>query len=106
MAKNKMYMNAIATYQPPKLPDNNPDGPSKLPDYNLEGARNMKGKIAFSDWVAQGESANIGDVNVETANGISSSQGQNKGQRGNWGGCVDGYWNKDGEWVGGNLTGM
>lgn len=92
-------------YTPPVIPDNNPDGPSPLPDYNLEGARSMKGKIPFSEWVAQGESANIGDVNIVNANGVASSKGQGYNQQYNWHKGTGGIWNEDREWDGGNRTG-
>jgi hypothetical protein len=106
MAKKKyMDVAVMSSYTPPSMPDNNPDGPSNLPDYDLNGCRYPKDKMSFPDMLAQGECKNAPDVIVQNANGVSSSQGQNKGAQNNWSPDA-GIWNKTDPFDGGNLTGM
>lgn len=109
MAKKKLPLligAAIGEYNTP-VSDNNPDGPYPKPDYDLNGCKRYRnGKISFVDRVADGESPNKGDVNMITANGVSSSKGQGKNSEYNWGYGTDGIFNKNRDWDGGNLTGM
>lgn len=108
MAKKKtpLLVGVAAEYAPPPMSDNNPDGPYPLPDDNLNGCRYRNGKVSFVDRVAAGESPNKGDVNMITANGVSSSRGQGKNCEYNWGESTDGRWGKNRDWKGANLTGM
>lgn len=99
------------TVEPPKS-DNNPDGPYAKPSYASDPSRgypseNIGGtkRFSFTELVGQGESPNKGDVIVNTANGISSSKGKNKGCQYNYGNGNSGVWN-DNEFDNGNLTGM
>lgn len=109
MAKNKDYPSVagIMAYVPPPVPDNNPAGPYPLPNDSLNGYRRKAGRICFAENVGKGESPNIGDVNVNTANGVASARGQGKNCQYNWGSQGNsGIWNKNEGWDGGNLTGM
>lgn len=88
----------------PGVYDNNPDGPSNLPTFGLDGTRYPQGKKSFVNNIAAGEGAKRPDVTVQTPDGISRSQGQNKGQQGNY--CPSDSWAEDKPWPGGNLTGI
>lgn len=86
--------------------DNNPDGPSELPNFATAGYGYKDSKrICFPCNVGEGESPNKGDVNVNTANGVSSSQGQGHNQAYNYWKGNSGIWNKNRDWPGGNRTG-
>lgn len=87
----------------PAIYDNNPDGPSNHPTFDLDGCRYPKGKMSFVNNVAAGESGARPDVNVVTADGISRSTGQNKGQQGNYSPLSS--WALDKPWNG-NMTGI
>lgn len=107
MAKKKIVDTPAVgiAYERPPLSDNNPS--SELcpkPDHGLEGCRNPRQK-KFADLYAAGESPNRPDVYVQTANGVSSSFGKNKGRQYNWGNGDAGVWN-DTDFEGGNLTGL
>lgn len=109
MAKKKSYPVAMDAYEAPPVPDNNKaSGLLSVPDYSTDPSAGnyTKGRFDFAGLVAQGESANIGDINVQTANGVSSSKGQGKNCQYNWVNGSDGEWNKNCNWSGGNLTGM
>lgn len=86
--------------------DNNPDGPSNLPDDRLEGAMYPKGKFAFADLVANGESPEAPDVNTVNANGVARSRDEGRNLQSNWEKDIDGIWNKNKPWKGGNLSGL
>lgn len=105
--KNKLTLPVLAveiTSAP--MYDNNPSGQSELPDDDLCGYRNPN-TMNFVDNVADGESPLDNDVNVITANGVSNARGQGKNAQYNWGdGGTDGYWNKNRDWKGGNMTGQ
>lgn len=104
MAKKKMVGMILMATPPYPIFDNNPDGPSNLPDFSLDGTRYPKGKMSFVDAVAKGEAIDRPDVIVQTANGVSRSQGQNKGQQGNY--SPDSSWAESADWEGANLSGM
>ena len=103
---------AVDAFTPPPRSDNNPDGPYSKPSYASDPSRgypseNIGGtkRFSFTELVGQGESPNKGDVYVNTANGVSSSKGKDKGCQYNWGDGEDGIWN-DNKFDNGNLTGM
>lgn len=106
MAKRKYpTLNAIIEpYTPPKMPDNNPEGPYPLPDWDLNGCESSK-KMSFVDMVAKGESVNAPDVIVQTANGISRTMDEGMNQQYNWGDGTSGEWTNNRNWKGGNLSG-
>lgn len=110
MAKRKLPgLMAVEEYVAPKRSDNNPDGPYPKPDYDLNAYQRKEGRICFPCNLGETESPNkTGGVNMVTANGISSSRGQGLNNQFNWGDRgTDGAWNdSDGEWSGGNLSGM
>lgn len=106
MAKKKVpEILAILPYER-SYSDNNPDGPSRLPDDEINGEMYPKGKFDFVGLVAKGESPAAPDVNTVNANGVAKSRGQGKNCQYNYGEDVDGIWNKNSGWSGGNLTGM
>ncbi len=106
MAKKKLGLPMAVEYTPPVVHDNNPDGVCDKPEFGLDGTRFPKGKVSFVNMVADGESQNRPDVNVITANGVSSSTGKGKNAQYNWGTGTDGSWNKNEPFDGGNMTGQ
>lgn len=92
--------------------DNNPKGVLPLPgkgtdpsEYNRNGV-NAGRKMCFPKRIGRGESPNdFGLVNVVTANGTASSRGQGSNQEYYWSDGLDGRWNGNREWDGGNRTG-
>lgn len=99
---------AMNAYEPPPIPDNNPDGPYPKPNDNLNGcSRYPESKMFFPGMVAKGESANAPDVQVQTADGVSNSF--NDGERNlnyNFWNPIGGKWGKNRGWPGGNMSGM
>jgi hypothetical protein len=97
-----------------KYADNNPDGPFRKPSYSTDPSDASYvntfaapgKKIHFPSMVAKGESANAGDVNHITANGISNSRNTGRGVQYNWGDGLSGRWNKNDDWDGGNISGL
>lgn len=96
----------------PKLWDNNPDGVLDLPSDSTDPSKgythhNMGGteRLSFTAMIANGESREDGDVNVNTADGIASSKGQGSNQQYNFDNGTGNIWNKNREWSGGNRTG-
>lgn len=96
----------------PKLWDNNPDGVLDLPSDSTDPSKgythhNMSGteRLSFTAMIANGESREDGDVNVNTADGIASSKGQGSNQQYNFDNGTGNIWNKNREWSGGNRTG-
>ena len=83
--------------------DNRHKGVPTNTDFALDGTRFPKGKMSFVNNVALGECVDRPDVIVQTADGTSRSEGQNKGQQGNY--SPSSAWSEDKPWKG-NLTGM
>lgn len=92
--------------------DNNPAGVIPIPNYSTDPSRgypseNIGGtkRFSFTELVAKGESRADGDVNVNTANGVSSSKGQNKGAQYNYCEQQSGEWGDNQPFDGANITG-
>ncbi len=109
MAKKSIPVIAVAVPYQKKWTDNHSPGVLDEPNYRTDPSAGYygKGKFDFVGLVADGGSPNTGDVYVQTANGVSSSKGQNKGAQYNYPEeSSDGDWNDGMVFSGGNLTGM
>lgn len=95
-------------YKKKSVRDNNPKGVIPLPTYDTDPSnqrRRMKGKLNFGALYGRGESPrDDGQINVVTANGISRSYGGGMNEQYNADG-IDGEWNQNRGWSGGNRTG-
>lgn len=97
---------AIGMYQERIIPDNNPSFSSKGPKDDLNGEYYPEGKFDFVGKVEKGESPCAPDTYQVTANGVSKSRGQGNNAQYNWGDGLDGEWNQNRDWKGGNMTGQ
>lgn len=114
MAKKKDIGISTKEWKSESVSDNNPSsGLLPIPDYSTDPANgysksNVGGtdRFSFTALIGKGESPKDGDVNVNTANGVSNSKGQGFNQQYNWGKGNSGIWNKNDDWDGGNMTGQ
>lgn len=106
MARNDITPTSYGFLERNKDNQPNKTGVLDIPSYNTDPANKKRGKLCLHSAVANGESPNTGDVNALTPNGVSSSKGQGKNQQYNWGNGTDGFWNRNEDWSGGNLTGQ
>ena len=102
-------MGFIVEHKNKSFRSNNTKGVIPLPTYDTDPINQKKrinGKINFGALYGRGESPREdGLFNFRTSNGIARGQGQGDNQQYNWCDGVDGDWNRNNDWSGGNRTG-